>query len=178
MKSKTLGITSLHYLNKQNYSNRLISQSSAFVSNPATVCSLHSSQNDQMKIILILLHLCLKYHFLHPCPRIDWQGPHLISCHPSRALCTATMFCDGSLSPPDFCTGVITPHITSSFQANYAYPSARHCLSFSGVSSLTPPSPDHMYPPCALTVALPSLQNFIPTLINIYWASAMYQALI
>lgn len=61
MKFKCLGTISLCYLNKQNYSNKLISQSSTFTSNSASVCSLHSGQNNQTKTNLILLHLCLKY---------------------------------------------------------------------------------------------------------------------
>ena len=54
MKPKSLGTTSLHYPNKQNYSNKLISQSSAFISNPATVGSLHSSKTDHTETNLVL----------------------------------------------------------------------------------------------------------------------------
>ena len=60
MKFKCLDTISLCYL-KQNYSNKLISQYSTFTSNSASVCSLHSGQNNQTKSNLILLHLCLKY---------------------------------------------------------------------------------------------------------------------
>ena len=66
MKFKCLDTISLCYL-KQNYSNKLISQSSTFTSNSASVCSLHGGQNNQTKTNLIMLHLCLNYF---PCSHV------------------------------------------------------------------------------------------------------------
>lgn len=91
MKFKCLGTISLCYLNKQNYSNKLISQSSTFTSNSASVCSLHSGQNNQTKANLILLHLCLTYS---PCSYVlkmadevlTSSRPHLPRAQPGTAV--------------------------------------------------------------------------------------------
>lgn len=94
MKSKSLGITSPHYSNKQNYSNKLISQSSAFISNPPTELSPHSSQNGHSKTNIILLYLCLKYFLCSHGEWVGWPGPQFTSGCP---LC--------AFSPCGFCMG-------------------------------------------------------------------------
>ena len=85
MKSKRLGTISLYYPNKQNYSNKLISQSSAFTPNPASVCSLHCGQNDQTKTNLILLHLCLKYS---PCSCVLKLADKVLTSSHATPPCT------------------------------------------------------------------------------------------
>lgn len=123
MKSKSLGTTNLHYPNKQNYCNQLISQSSAFISNPATtVCSLHSSEKDQTETKLVLLHLGLK---CFPCSHVLELADKVPTSPPTPFPCTlySNRVLWGLMSPPDFAPEQSPPYLTSSFPAKY-------CISF------------------------------------------------
>lgn len=121
MKSQSLGTTNLHYPNKQNYSNKLISQSSAFIANPATtVCSLHSSENDQTETNLVLSYLCLKCfpcsHVLKFADKVPTSPPAPFPCtlHSNRVLWCHPRFLHQSSFPP---TSPLS-------QINTAHPSA------------------------------------------------------
>lgn len=114
IKSVSLSTTSLYYPDKQNYSNKLISQSSAFISNSATVvCSLHHSENDQTETNLVLLYPCSKCfpcsHILKLADKDPTSPPALLPCtlHSNHVLWWL-------VSPLDFCTRIVS-HLTHLF---------------------------------------------------------------
>lgn len=79
----------LHYPSKQNYSYKLTSQSSRLF--PIQLQCVLYTVVKMIKLKSNPLIPVPKYACLAPC-QVGWPGPHLILCHPSLALCTASCF--------------------------------------------------------------------------------------
>lgn len=153
----SLGTTNLHYPNKQNNSNKLISQSSALISNPApTMCSLYHSENDQTRINLVLSYRCLK---CFPCSHVLELPDNVPTSPPAPFCCTqhSSHVLWWLVSPPDFCTGAVPPTSPPLSQLNAAQPSAQTFSVLLWGVFMNPPGRGYMYPPCALTATLTSL---------------------